>query len=106
MSLTAQDLQKIEELLDRKLDQKLDQKLGPNLERIQKMIDESHAQQFQLMLKHFVTKEEHYALVEKVDDFTRRTVNLEKTVANHSYALEVEPIPQLVQDMRNLQNEK
>lgn len=120
MSLTIQDLEKIEALLERKLEEKLeekleqkleaklnqkfDEKLGPNLEKIQKMIDESNALQTQLLFKHFVTKEEFNAAMERLDENINKTSVLEQVVSGNYYMLNVEPIPRFLEDVKILKN--
>ncbi|MCA9386408.1 hypothetical protein KC669_00050 [Candidatus Dojkabacteria bacterium] len=73
---------------------------------IQSMISESAIAQTDIMFKYFASKDDLDIAVEKLTSTSldSRVITLEKTVANHSYKLDVDPLPWIEEKLKSLKN--
>jgi hypothetical protein len=104
--LTKSDLEKIGELFDKRFERRY---LPMIQTKMQKMIADANAEQMDLMFKHFPIKEEvptkddiREIVHEEVAGVELRLTHCEMVVAQHAYKIDVDPVPNLLCDVKTI----
>jgi hypothetical protein len=94
MSLSNNDFQKIKNIVEEVVDKVIDLKVS-------KIIEDSNAEQMEMIFKHFVNMDEIKQIVKnEVDRVDKRLTIVDLRSLENKYKLDIDPVPMLIEDVK------